>query len=220
MYVTANLYCNYQILEPNIGDVYEVSSRCVSNVGDKVEVIAGPHKDFITQHIYTVKLLNPPTKKLPYAPFFNHTTKSKEAGKYQYMTINVNPSGVVFHSQSEEKEENKDKPRNPELQTLVLSITSDKDTLNVTKDQGKYHLHYKSGESISCSFTNPDHLQSFLSMYMNGVYDMQDRFTIECKWCRYKTKTTRGELFWTFPRHVVDAVHNIRASFGFHPNAP
>ena len=68
----------------HLGDTYKVSANHVDFVGDIVQIIAGPHKDFEEPDVYTVKLLNPPTT-MSDMPFFN----SGNGCAWEHVTINV-----------------------------------------------------------------------------------------------------------------------------------
>ena len=49
--------------------VYAVSSEHVAFVGERLVVVAGPHKDYPDDDVYTVELLSPPPGLK--GPFFN-----------------------------------------------------------------------------------------------------------------------------------------------------
>lgn len=64
------------------GQVYSVCPEHVGFVGDALQVIAGPHKDF-DEEVYTVELLRPvPNQTVPY---FN----SGNGCAWEYITVHV-----------------------------------------------------------------------------------------------------------------------------------
>lgn len=71
MFVTAKLVRNGRVVSDNIlfKHEYIVATDHHDLVGNKVYVIAGPHKDFDEDDVYTVELLNPPIGCS--LPFFN-----------------------------------------------------------------------------------------------------------------------------------------------------
>ena len=91
MFVTAKLVVGGRTLSAgirfkNTGEIYHVCPEHVVFVGDALQVIAGPHKDF-DEDVYTVELLQPmPNQELP---FFN----SGNGCSMEYITIHITDSG-------------------------------------------------------------------------------------------------------------------------------
>jgi hypothetical protein len=88
MFITARLYNFDAVVQDEsiqFNKIYAIEQKHHDLLGPQLIVVAGPHTDFCTDGVYTVKLLCPPIPTPEDMPFFNANFRSAHEHAHIYI---------------------------------------------------------------------------------------------------------------------------------------